>query len=302
MRDGKHGWVPEKALPLIEWGTRVTLEYSRTRSSLAAGGLAYFVALSLAPAALAFGSVAGLFLDPQEVRDVLERLARGAPETASSMQPFIDALVSTIESASASAFTITTVVSLIVAIYAASKVVYSLRMAMNSVFDVQETRSGLFERAFSALATLVGIVGAVGLVILLTVVPRVLGWLGIDEVRLTTGTGPLDWLVAIGLTFLIVRWTMGHAPNVRQRVPWTSLGAWIATLGIGAATVGVGIYATYSSSLGATVLLFGTAVVILLWLYLSFVALLWGAIIEADSARHAAVRRRTTSADQQSGQ
>ncbi len=283
-------WIRE----LITWGKRVGLEYTRTRSSLAAGGLAYFVALSLAPAALAFGTLAGLFLDPADVRDVLERLAGRAPESPDGsglLEPIIDALVSTIEGASASAFTITTIVSLLVAIYAASKVVYSLRMAMNTVFGVEETRSGLLERGFAAVSTLLGMVAAVALVILLTVVPRVLSWLGVSDVRLTTGNGPLDWLLALGLTFVIVRWTLAHGSNERQRIRWTSLGAWVASLGIIAAAVGVGVYANYSSSLSATVLIFGTAVVILLWLYLSFVALLWGAIIEAD------VRTRTTSED-----
>lgn len=286
---------------VLEWGRRISADYGRTRASLAAGGLAYFVALSIAPAALAFGTVAGLFLNPTEVRNVLERLAGHAPETAGVMQPFIDALVSTIESASASAFTITTVVSVIVAIYAASKVVYSLRLAMNAVFRVEETRNGLLERAFSAVATLVGIVAAVALVIVLTVLPRILQWIGIDNVRLTTGSGVADWIVIVALTFLTVRWTITHAPNLRQRVPWTSLGAWTATLGIVGATIGVGVYAKYSSSLGATVLLFGTAVVILLWLYLSFMALLWGAIIEADSGRADAAKTRTTSEDQPPG-
>ena len=45
-------------------------------------------------------------------------------------------------------------------------------------------------------------------------------------------------------------------------------------------------------------LVFGTAVVILLWLYLCFVALLWGAIIEADDQRRAdALRTRTSAGD-----
>ena len=56
-------------------------------------------------------------------------------------------------------------------------------------------------------------------------------------------------------------------------------------VGMGAATIGVGIYTRFSASLSAAVLVFGTAVVMLLWLYLCFVALLWGAIIEADDAR-----------------
>ena len=68
-------------------------------------------------------------------------------------------------------------------------------------------------------------------------------------------------------------------------MPWTSLGAAIAAGWIVAVTAGVGAYARFSGSLGAAVLVFGTAVVILLWLYLCFLGLLWGAVIEADRQR-----------------
>ena len=290
--------MKERVRAVVGWGTRLGLEYSRTRASLAAGGLAYFVALSIAPAALAFGTLAGLFLDPEDVREVLERLADRAPGTVGNLQPVIDALVSTIESASATAFTITTIVSALIAVYASSKVVLGVRMAMNTVFGVEETRSGLIERAVAAVVTLVGLVAAVALVILLTLVPRVLGWLGVSTVRLTTGNWLGDWLIVCVLVFLAVRWTLHHAPNQSRRVAWTSRGAWAASAGIVAATIGVGIYTTFSASLSAAVLVFGTAVVILLWLYLCFVALLWGAIIEADDQRGVvALRTRTSAGD-----
>jgi membrane protein len=135
--------------------------------------------------------------------------------------------------------------------------------------------------------TLAGLVAAVGLVILLTFVPRMLGWLGVTGVTTSTGSWILDWLVVTALAFASVRWILHHAPNHGERVPWTSLGAVVGTVWIVAVTGGVGIYAKYSSSLGAAVLVFGTAVVILLWLYLCFVGLLWGAVIEADRQRSA---------------
>jgi membrane protein len=282
---GKDADVKERIKAVIAWGSRLSREYTRTRASLAAGGLAYFVALSLAPAALAFGTLAGLFLDPADVREVLDRLAERAPGSVGDLQPLIEALVSTVETASASAFTLTTVVSVLIAIYASSKVVFGVRMAMNTVFEVEETRSGLVERGIATVITLVGLVAGVAVVVVLTILPKMLEWLGIIDVRLTTGNWVADWLIVLVITFLAVRWILHHAPNRDAAVPWTSRGAVIATLGIGGATVGVGLYARFSSSLSTAVLLFGTAVVILLWLYLCFVALLWGAIIEADDAR-----------------
>lgn len=273
----------------VVYGRGLADEYRRTRASLAAGGLAYFVALSLAPAALAFGTLAGLLLDPAEVRTALDRLAVRAPEAFGTIKPVSDALVSTIESASGSAFTVTTLVSVVIAVYAASKVVLGLRMAMNTAFHVTESRSGMVERVIAAVVTLVAMVIGVALVVLLTLVPRILAWLELPSLPVTTGLPIVDWAVVIALIFLAVRWLLRHGPAHAERVPWRSLGAWTATLGIAGATVGVGIYTSLSSTLNAAILVFGAAIVILLWLYLCFVALLWGAVIEA----HAQARRAT---------
>jgi membrane protein len=284
--------------PLLQWGQRVSLDYQRNRTALVAGGLAYFVALSIAPAALAFGTVAGLFLDPADVRSALEALVARAPGTVSGSQSAIDALVNLIEGASSSAFTVTTVVSALIAIYAASKVVFGLRLAMNTTFGLVETRGGFLERIVSAVITLVGLVAGVAIVVLLTVLPRILQWLGITDFSLSSGTWFIDWGISIALVFLSVRWLMHHSPNHGSPVPWTSRGVLLSTVGIVGSTVGVGIYARLSSSLGAAVLLFGTAIVILLWLYLCFLSLLWGAIIEADRQR---ATSRTTGEDQPPG-
>ncbi len=283
---------------VVDWASALGLEYTRTRSSLAAGGLAYFVALSLAPAALAFGTLAGLVLDPADIRSVLERLAERSPEAMGDLKPIVEALALTVERASTTAFSITAVVSTVIAVYAASKVVFGLRLAMNTIAGVTETRSGLIERGIATLVTLAGMVIGVAVVLLLTLVPKVLEWLGLQSALTVTGNWLLEWAAAMALVFVGARWILQHAPNRAQRVPWTSPGPPVATLGILAATIGVGLYVRFSASLSVTVLLFGTAVVILLWLYLCFVALLWGAIVEADSRRRRDVRTRTIAGDQ----
>ncbi|HAN71675.1 MAG TPA: hypothetical protein DCQ36_08830 [Actinobacteria bacterium] len=277
--------MKERVRAAMSLGHDLANDYRRIRGSLAAGGLAYFVALSLAPAALAFGTLAGLLLKPAQIRSALDRLAQRAPETFDEVQPFTSALVSAIESASGSTFTITTLVSLMIAIYASSKIVLGLRMAMNSAFGVVETRSGLVDRAVAAVVTLVAMIVGVAVVVLLTIVPQVLAWLDLPSLPVTTGAPWLDWLVVSLIVFTAVRWILTHGSDRRQRVSWLSPGAWAATAGIVGSTVGVGIYAHFSTTIGTAVLLFGTAVVLLLWLYLCFVSLLWGAVIEAHSSK-----------------
>jgi len=289
--------VKERVHEVVGYGRALADDYRRTRSSLAAGGLAYFVALSLAPAALAFGTLAGLLLNPADVRAALDRLAVRAPEAFSTIKPVSDALLSTIESASGSAFTVTTLVGVVIAVYASSKVVLGLRMAMNTAFHVTETRNGVVDRAIAAVVTLAAMVIGVALVVLLTLVPRILAWLDLPGLPVTTGMPVLDWAIVIAVIFLAVRWLLRHGPDHGERVPWRSLGAWTATLGIAGATVGVGIYTHLSSTISTAILVFGAAIVILLWLYLCFVSLLWGAVIEA----HAQERRGARSGRPVSG-
>ena len=287
---------------ILEDGKHLSEEFTRTRASLAAGGLAYFTALSLAPAALALGTLAGIFLKPQEVSAALDRLSTRAPDAFDTLQPITDSLLRAIESASGSSFTIATIVSLLIAIYAASKMVLGLRTAMNAAFGVVDSRGGLLQRAFAATVTLIALVAGVVMVVLLTLLPRVLEWLGLPAMPVTTGSPTLDWALAVAVIFLVVRWVLQHGPNREGRVPWNSLGAWTATLGIAGATVGVGVYAHFSTVIGAAILIFGTAVVILLWLYLCFVAFLWGAVIEAwASSRRKPPRRAGDDSGQEAG-
>ncbi len=275
----------QRVRDVIDHGLDLSRDYRRTRASLAAGGLAYFVALSIAPAALALGTVAGLLLDPADIRAALERLGERTPDAFAAIEPVADALLTTVETASTSSFTIATIVSALVAVYAASKVVLGLRMAMNSAFGVVETRSGLIERGFAAIVTLIAIVVGVALIFILTVLPQILGFLELPSGPLSTGVPVLDWAVVMLLILVVVRWLLQHGPDRPGRVRWHSLGAWTATLGIAAATIGVGLFTRYSSSISAAIVIFGTAIVLLLWVYLCFVSLLCGAVIEADAER-----------------
>lgn len=269
----------------VDYGLDLSREYRRTRASLAAGGLAYFVALSIAPAALALGTIAGLLLDPADIRTALQRLGERTPDAFAAVEPVASGLLNTVETASTSSFTIATVVSALVAVYAASKVVVGLRMAMNSAFGVVETRSGLIERGFAAIVTLIAIIVGVALIFVLTVLPQILGFLELPSGPLTTGVPVLDWAIVVALIFVVVRWLLQHGPDRPGRVRWRSLGAWTATLGIAAVTIGVGLFTRYSTSISTAIVIFGTAIVLLLWVYLCFVSLLWGAVIEAQAER-----------------
>jgi len=248
---------------------------------LAAGGLAYFVVLAIAPAAVVVGSLAGLILTPTEIREAFARLQDASPAFASNISGLTDALISVVENASTTSVTVATTVSVIVAIYAASKVVYGIRLAQDTSYGVVTTDRTLLARAISAVITLAALLAVTALIVALTFVPKILSTFGVSDVRVVTGSTALDWIVLVIVVWALVRLTMGHLTAARQGIPVRALGPVVATVIIAGSTIGVGIYAHFSSTLSAAVLVFGSPVVALLWLYLCFLGLLIGSEMEA---------------------
>jgi membrane protein len=251
------------------------------RASLASGGLAYFVVLALAPAAVVVGSLAGLLLTPSEIRQAFERLQEASPSLASNVSGLTDALISVVENASTTSVTVATTVSVVVAIYAASKVVYGIRLAQDASYGVVSTDRTLLVRAVSAVITLAALLAVTVVIVAFTFVPKILSAFGLTDVRLLTGSTAVDWIGLVIVVWLLVRLTMGHLTAARQHIPFRAVGPIAATAVIAASTIGVGIYAHFSSTLSAAVLVFGSPVVALLWLYLCFLGLLIGSEMEA---------------------
>ncbi len=266
---------------VVAYVREVSSRMGAHRASLAAGGLAYFVVLAIAPAAVVVGSLAGLFLTPTEIRDAFARLQEASPALAANVSGFTDSLVSIVENASTTSITVATTVSVIVAIYAASKVVYGIRLAQDTSYGVASSDRTLLIRAISAIVTLAALLAFTAIIVALTFVPKVVSAFGLTDVRLVTGSTTLDWIALVVVVWLLIRLTMRHLTAARQRIPVLALGPIVATVIIAGSTIGVGVYAANSSTLSAAVLVFGSAVVALLWLYLCFLGLLTGSEMEA---------------------
>lgn len=267
--------------PSIAYVREISSRLGRHRASLSAGGLAYFVVLAIAPAAVVVGSLAGLFLTPTEIREAFARLQEASPALASNVSGLTDALVSVVENASTTSITVATTVSVLVAVYASSKVVYGIRLAQDASYGAVSSDRTLLVRAISAIITLAVLIAVTAVIVAMTFLPKILNAFGLGDVRIVTGSAVLDTAVLIVVAWLLVRLAMGHLTAARRRVPVRALGPIAATAVIAASTIGVGIYAHFSSTLSAAVLVFGSAVVALLWLYLCFLGLLVGTEMEA---------------------
>lgn len=265
---------------LIAEVTAVGARFSAHRGSLAAGGLAFFVSLSIAPAAVVIGWIASLVLNPDDVRTALTRLLDQSYASNEVLAPIVNSIVGLIENPSGVSITTTSIISFGVAVYAASRVVYGMRLALNTAFGVPDRYRGIVERVAATVVTLMGLVGIVAILVLVVVVPQVVSWLGLDGSFLPRISVALDSVLGVLIVWVACWLLLRFTPNTRVDIrPW-SAGPVLAALWIVAVTGGVGLYVQFSRTLGAAAAVFGAGVVFLMWLYLCFAGVLYASEFE----------------------
>jgi len=274
--------IPARLVPLVSMARRIIAEYTRTRVSLSAGGLAYFVGLALIPAAIVLGSVAGLFISPAQVSSGLDSLVSHNP-ALSNVRPVIEGVINAAASASATSFTLATVISIALALYASSYVVVGSRLALHAIYGKDGQTYGIAGRVVAAIVTFVALVIVAAMVALVSVLPRVLAALGIEQSITILTNQVVDWCVLVVLLYLGVRTLMNRMGGSRSR--WLAWGPVVATVWIAAVSAGLGFYVNLSTVIGAALASFGSIIVVLLWTYLCFLGLFIGALIDADQSR-----------------
>ena len=261
----------------------VSARFSAHRGSLAAGGLAFFVSLSIAPAAVIIGWIASYILTPADVRTAVDTLLSQTQAGNEALAPITNAVVGLIENPSTTTVTTTSIISFFIAVYASSRVVYGMRLALNTAFGVSERYRGIVERVASAVVTLIGLVAVVAGLVLVVVIPQVLAWLGIHLTAFDLLSGRsaiVDAVLGLIVVWFFTWLLMHRTPNLDARLPVTALGPVLAAVWIVGVTGGVGIYVSMSRTIGAAAAIFGAGVVFLLWLYLCFAGLLFAAEFE----------------------
>lgn len=274
--------VFDRARPVIAFGQGVMARYSSVGGSVMAAGLSFYVFFALAPTAIAVGALAGAFLTEKQVDDAIQQVVERSPDTLAPLQPALDAIVKLADRGSSSAFTITTIVSIFVATYVASKVVYGLRATLTRIFGAPERIHGLIDRGFSAVIALVGIIGMVAALLILQLLPRVLEALGLDSVLQLVGSRIVNWTVLAVFAFAICAAAIRFLPDIDRRVSVRSGGVLFATVWMLGSSAVFGLYTSLSNTVGTAVVIFGAPIVLLLWTYLIFVGIVLGAAIEAQ--------------------
>ena len=260
-------------------------EFSKDQCTDLAAALTYYAVLAIAPALLAVASIFGLVGDPQAMVDNVLKTVRevGSDSAAESIKPVLTKLT---EAPSAG---IALVVGVVLALWSASGYVSAFSRGMNRVYEVDEGRPVWKLRPALLLVTLVLVVIAVlvlALVVLSGGVATSVGQtLGVSDVVVTVWN-IAKWPVVLVLVVVAVAILYHSTPNVRQpKFRWVSVGAFVAIVVWILASVAFGFYVSNFSSYDKTYGSLAGVIVVLLWLWLTNLALLFGAELDAELER-----------------
>ena len=264
---------------------RTLREFLRDDGLDLAAALTYYGVLAVFPALIALVSLLGVLgQGPESVASILEVARRLVPvEALTIVQPVIEGL------AASSSAGLALVLGLLGALWFVSAYIQAFGRAMNRVYEVEEGRPLPQLLAKTAVDTL--LLGSLALcaVLMLLIsgpVARALGEvLGLGS-RVLLLWGTLKWPVLALILAVVIAVLYYTSPNVRQpRFRWLSPGALLAIVVWLGGSLLFGLYVANFANYGATYGSLAGGIVFLIWLWVSNLALLLGAELDAEIER-----------------
>lgn len=266
-------------------GRKVMREFSADQGTDLAAALTYYSVLALFPGAIALFSLLGVLGQGQQTADeVVKVVGQVAPQSV------VDSLQPTIESfATSPGAGFALVVGILGALWSASGYVGAFSRAMNRVYEIEEGRPIWKLRPVMLVVTLVAVVlcalALLALVLTGPVAEAVGDFIGLGDTAVLVWQ-IAKWPVLLVVVVVIVAILYYATPNVKQpKFRWISVGALVAILSWVLLSAAFGVYlatfASYSKTYGSL----AGAVIFLLWLWLTNIALLLGAEIDAELER-----------------
>ena len=260
-------------------------EFSEDQCTDLAAALTYYSVLALFPAAIAILSLVGLVGQGPQTVDTLLQILRdiGATGAADTLEPTLTELSRTQNAG------IGLILGLALALWSASGYVGAFGRGMNRIYEVPEGRPIWKLRPAMLVITLITVVltALVGLSLVLTgpAAKAVGDAVGLGDTAVMVWN-IAKWPVLLAVVILIVALLYYATPNVKQpRFRWVSVGAVVAILTWIVASAAFGFYVANFSSYNRTYGSLAGVVVFLLWLWLTNLALLFGAELDAELER-----------------
>jgi membrane protein len=274
-------------LGVVELAKRVWSEFSEDEVSDRAAALAYYFLFALFPALLFMTALLGLLPIPNLMDRLMDYVSQTLPGDAASI------IEKTLGEIVAGAGGGLLSIGVLGALWAGSNGMSSIMSALNVAYDVKETRPWWKAKLLAIGLTLGFSVFILSALILIVFGPKigetVAGWVGLGAVF------TFVWnIVSIPIVMVLVAIGIGLvyylAPAVEQHWRWVTPGSAVALVLWLGASFALRFYVTNFANYNATYGSIGGVILLMLWLYLSGMALLLGAEVNSE-IEHAAARR-----------
>jgi membrane protein len=256
-----------------------------------AAALTYYALMSLFPALLLAVSILGLVGQYPATYDAILGYLRDVVP-ASALVPLDSSLRAALQQKGTAATTLA--ISAVVTLYGTTGALEAARRALNVVFDADGGRRFLARKAIDIASTIVLMALILVSLVLVFVGGRLaedlLGFLGLGETVVRVWN-LARWPGAVAVAMLVFSFIYYVTPDVRQRAfRWVTPGAAAGVALWLIASAGFSIYLSEVADVGAVYGAFAGAIVLVVWLWLTNVALLLGAELNAEIEREQQLR------------
>jgi membrane protein len=272
-------------------GKRSLSEFKKDILQDRAAALTYYGIQAIFPGLLVLVTLLGL-LGKSVTQPLMTNLTAAAPK---AVQQTIQHAVSNLRSNHSSAGVLA-IVAILVGLWSASGYVAAFMRASNAIYDVPEGRPAwkTYPLRFGVTLLLVVLIAASALMVVVTgsIARRVGQVIGASSVLLNTWN-IAKWPVLLILFSLMLSVLYWASPNAKRRFRWVSPGALLAIV---VWLIASGLFALYVANFGHYNKVYGSiagVIIFLIWMWISNVAILFGAEFNAELERSRAIAAGT---------
>jgi membrane protein len=279
-------------LPRQGWWSaikRAVAEFRTDNLSDWAAALTYYSVLSIFPGLLVLVSIIGL-IGPSATDKLIKNVQDIAP---GAVQDVLVTAIHNIERGHGSTAGVLAIFGLLAALWSASSYIAAFMRASNAIYDVPEGRpiwkTLPIRIGLTVLLMLLTALTAIAVVMTGGLARRTGELVGVGDTALTVW-GIAKWpvlLIIVSLMFALLYWA---APNARQgSFRWITPGGIVAVvlwlIASGGFAVYVGNFGSYNKTYGSL----AAIIIFLIWLWITNIAILLGAELNAELERSRAI-------------
>lgn len=281
-------WVDTSDALLAHW-LRAAREALLGEMPVLAAGTALFAMFAMVPTLAAVVSTFGVIADPAEIESQLGGLTTILPP---EVVGFITNQLEMQAKRSDREVGIALAIAVVVALFSARGAARAMIAALNRAYRVREVRSIALQWLITILMAVGTLVGLLVMFAIVVALPAIFAVLSLDEY---VSVQWMRWpaLMAIVSVALAAMYRFAPAPrkvghfSARGYTRHVWPGAGIATLLLVILSLLLSLWVSRVASYNAVYGAFGSVVVVMLWMYLSVIAIVIGGFVNAELERHA---------------